>query len=140
MVKLSGGCEANNEFHIVDGKKKAFYSVEKSSCCCRYCCANCRQSTGMIATAGEHKSHLVEYERPLRCMPAPFCCCCNQLMTFKDGQGAYLVIAVGPNSESGRIQALVRGQKIRDPSVFMEGVDLTDEAAVAKAKEAADKK
>ena len=68
------------------------YSLEESSCMCRYCCANCRKSKGNITLydKSSRKDSLVEYERPLRCMPTPLCCCCNQLMNFQDGNGAHL--------------------------------------------------
>jgi Cation transport ATPase len=32
--------------------------------------------------------------------------------SVQNGQGSYMVIAVGVNSENGRIQALIRGQKL----------------------------
>ena len=89
-------CPPNNEFDIVDGKKKALYSIEESSCCCRYFCMNCRASHGKITTSGDHKTSLVEYDRPLRCKPVPCFPCCNQLMTFTDGKGTYLGEATVP--------------------------------------------
>ncbi len=33
--------------------------------------------------------------------------------SIQNGQGQYLIIAVGENSENGRIQSLVRGNKIK---------------------------
>ena len=79
------GCEALNEFEIYPGGEKedtrrasqVMYSLEESSCLCRYCCFNARSFTQTVwmGDVDAQNDVVLKMERPWACPLSSGCCC-----------------------------------------------------------------
>jgi hypothetical protein len=91
------GCEAKNEFNIATIEQpnvNFMYSLEESSCCCRFICKNRRsmqQHVWMGNNAGGGDAFKVmSAKKDFTCGLAPCQCCCNPYLDLLDGANAPL--------------------------------------------------
>jgi len=85
------GCEAKNEFQIAtmgSPDLNIMYAEEEATFCCRFFC-KAQRTSKMTVTMGALPGgeHIMDYDRPFRCMPAACKCCCYQEMTYADADG-----------------------------------------------------
>mmetsp|Transcript_18450 Transcript_18450/g.23856 ORF Transcript_18450/g.23856 Transcript_18450/m.23856 type:complete len:223 (+) Transcript_18450:135-803(+) len=88
------GCEAKNEFKISsieESNNDIMYSLEESTCFCRFCCKNQREFKQNITVGADAGGPLLmSMHHPFSCPVAPCTCCWRPEIIYADSKGASL--------------------------------------------------